>query len=177
MNTRFWLLSVVACVACGSRVPASPSGVARGPDTLAADASFGLTGGVFSITNDKGDRLQGTYTGVATFTDAGAESATVELTAAGGTGVFENATGTIAAVGKGAFADEGAFTLTADGTVALASGKRAQIGLTLRGTSLLSCVAAATTASQTAEGTMTRAGRVTGSLSHVVGNSDCSSSH
>ena len=173
MTIRFWLLAVVACAACGSQAPASPSGVGQRTARLALDASFGLTGGAFSITNDKGDRLQGTYSGVATFTGAG-ESAIVELTATGGTGVFENATGTLAAVGKGAFADEGAFALTADGTLTLASGKRAQIGVTLRGTSLLSCVAAATTASQTGDGTMTRAGRVTGSLSHVVGNSSCS---
>jgi hypothetical protein len=174
MRGSFWLLPIVVCTACGSQVPSSPSGVARrGAGSVTVDATFGLTNGAFSITNDKGDSVHGTYSGVATFTAAGAETAALTLTLEGGTGAFANATGTLAGNGIGAFADEGPFALTADGTVTLGSARRAQIGVTLRGTSVLTC-ALPVTASQTGDGTMTRSGRVTGSLSHVVGNVDCS---
>lgn len=155
-------------------LPASPGAPVKGRRAISEAVVFPLLTGLFTIENGAGDRIAGTYTGSAQFTDGGLEKTSLTLQVSNGSGAFEGAVGTVEIKGTGSFADAGTFVLDGSGEVTLAEGKRAVVVLSLRGSSITSCHATARIAiTQTAEGTMARAGRVAARLSHVVGNTGC----
>jgi hypothetical protein len=137
---------------------------------------FSLLAGSFAIVNRNGDGITGRYTGTATFSDAGREDSSVTLHIEGGSGAYAGAIGTLAMNGAGAFAGEGAFSLDGTGEVVLPGGRRAVVVLNLQGASLAGCSPGERIAiTQSAEGTLSRAGRVTATLTHEVGNTGCNS--
>ena len=154
----------------------APAGVqngGRGETSLDA-AAFPLLAGSFAIVNRNGDGIAGTYTGTVTFSDAGLQRSSLTLRIASGSGAYEGAAGTLAMDGAGAFADEGGFSADATGEVALAGDRRAVVVVNLRGTALADCSPGERIAiTQTAEGTLSRVGRVTATLTHEVGDTGC----
>jgi hypothetical protein len=120
--------------------------------------------------------VSGTYTGTAQVRDDGSQTAVLALRIANGSGPFDGASGIMILAGVGAFAGEGEFLLDGRGEVTLAGGKRALLVLSLRGTAVATCSASGRIAiTQTGDGTMTRAGRVTATLTHEVEYTGCGS--
>src|SRR5690606_5239145 len=140
-------------------------------ETSLDPVAFPLLAGSFAIENRHGDGIAGTYTGTATIPDDGRENSSLTLHIEGGSGAYAGATGTLAMNGVGAFAGEGTFSLDGSGEVALAGDRRAVVVVNLRGTSLAGCSPGERIAiTQTAEGTLSRVGRVTATLTHEVGD-------
>jgi hypothetical protein len=159
-------------------LPAAPGALTGGQSTTGSTEGevFPLLGGSFTIEARGGDGIVGTYAGTSTFSGAGRQRSSVTLQVTGGSGTFAGASGSLAVSGTGAFADEGKFTLDGEGELTLAGGRRAVVVFTLRGSSVASCSPSEQIAiAQSATGTMSRAGRVDARLSHVVGNTGCSS--
>lgn len=133
-----------------------------------------LLAGSLSIVNADGDGISGTYTGTAQSTDLGTEIASLTITISGGSGAFAGAAGTLAMTGAGAWVDEGSFLLKGGGELSIAGGKSAVVMIGLRGTAVASCDSSGhTTITANAEGVMGRAGRVSATLRHEVGNAGC----
>jgi hypothetical protein len=169
-------VSSAAAIQTTSSSPASGSSLQSVMKKSTVQGTFPLSAGTFQIANGAGDSISGTYAGTAVFSSNGPEKAALTLQISGGTGAFAGASGTALATGTGGFADEGAFTIDARGDVALTGGKHAQMTFGLSGTSSVSCSATnQLTISQSGDGSMGRAGRVHGTLQHVVGNADCAS--
>lgn len=156
----------------------SPSGSSRKKaNVIAADtATFPLVAGSFTAVNADGDSLNGTYTGTARVAVSTSETAYITLRVSDGSGAFAGASGTMIIAGTGAFTGEGDFVLDGRGEVMLPGGRRALLVLSLRGTAAASCSTSGRIAiAQSAEGTLTRAGRVTATLSHEVEYTGCGS--
>ena len=178
------VLAVSSCGRTSSVSPTAPSLASddsrRAPKGLTATSqnalSFTLLAGSVVIENAKGDRIVGTYSGTTILATGGAQTSSLTLQVSDGSGPFRSASGTIAIEGVGAFADEGQFALEGRGELTLAGGRRAAVVFNLRGLSRATCSSSARVAiTQTADGTMARAGRVTATLSHEVGESSCNS--
>jgi hypothetical protein len=135
---------------------------------------YPLVEGSVTIVNRDGDGIAGTYTGTSRFPRVGVQRASLTLQIASGSGRFEGATGSLAMEGAGSFTGDGRFLLEGHGEVALPGGKRAALVLSLEGSSVQGCAPSTRIAIfQRAEGTMGRAGRVTATLSHEIGNTGC----
>ena len=172
------LLLAASCSQPSSLSPAAPAAttpqIGNQARIFAETVSFPLLTGSFAIANGSGDGLTGIYAGTAVFPGAGVQNASLTLQILSGSGAFAGATGTLAVTGDGAFAGEGAFSLHGTGEIMLNGGRQAVVVLGLRGTSLAGCSPAERIAiSQTADGIMSRAGRVTATLSHEVGETGC----
>ena len=172
------LLLAASCSHPSSLSPAAPAATApqigHQARISAETVAFPLLTGSFAIANRSGDGLTGIYAGTAVFSGAGVQNASLTLQIVSGSGAFAGATGTVAVTGDGAFADEGSFSLNGMGEVMLNGGRRAVVVLSLRGASLAGCSPAERIAiSQTADGIMSRGGRVTATLSHEVGSTGC----
>jgi hypothetical protein len=178
--------AVLMAVSCGGSSPVSPdlvspmSAQATGRlraavQVSSAGATFPLVAGSFSIENEKGDRIAGSYSGTAIYPDGTTQESTLTLQISDGSGAFARAGGTIAMRGAGAFADEGDFLLEGRGEVSV-GGKRTVLNLSLRGVSTIGCSTSDRIAIfQTAAGSMSHAGRVKATLSHEIENTGCSS--
>ncbi len=184
------IFGLAAVVGCGRTTPVAPS-AASAPATPAAQATSNRVAGptlrpaggsevtftvegAFTIANNTGDSLTGTYTG------SGGSSGTrqwasLTLQITGGTGVYAGATGTIRASGIGAFSGEGGYSLDARGDAVLPGDKHAQITINLSGTSVASCSSTnQIIITQSGSGTMGRAGRVSSTFQHAVtSGADC----
>lgn len=178
------VLAVSSCGRTSSVSPTAPSlatdGTSRALSKFAATSqnslSFALLAGSVVIENAKGDRIAGTYSGTTVVAIGGAQASSLTLQVSDGSGRFRSASGTIAIQGVGAFADEGQFSLEGRGELTLAGGRRAAVVFSLRGLSRATCSSSERVAiTQTADGTMARAGRVTATLTHEVGGTSCSS--
>lgn len=180
--------AVTFAAACGRTTPVEPaaalaaaSGSGRSArvgaaEPVAGDVLYPLIGGSFVIDSARGARIIGSYAGTALIAVDGPQTASMTFQITGGSGVFEGAQGTLSLSGTGAFADEGELQLEGRGEVTLAGGNRTHLKLNLRGTSRATCSAAERILiSQTAAGTLARAGRVIATLSHEVGGTGCSS--
>ena len=172
------LLSATACTAPTSGpqsalAPTAPAARQQAQVSTATEANP-LLAGSFTIADEEGDAIVGTYTGTSRFLGGGSQTASVTLQITSGSGKFAGVTGSFTLNGVGAFADEGSFFLNGQGEVALAGEKRSTIVLNLRGTSVATCSSQQVLISQTATGALGHAGRVTATLSHVVGNAGCS---
>ena len=185
----FLLVGLAAAVGCGRTSPLSPDPAAAGLSSLPRTAGVApvvrpaagpettipLFAGVFLVQNGAGDSISATYTGTARSGSGSAEKAAITVQITGGTGAYSGAVGRFEASGAGAFADEGAFTLDAKADIVVAGGRHAQLLFNLAGTASVSCTASSQIAiTQTAEGTMGRAGRVRAMLYHQLGNTGCS---
>jgi hypothetical protein len=143
---------------------------------LAEGLVFPLLEGSFDIGAKGGDGIVGTYTGTSTFSGDGRQRSFVALQVTGGSGAFAGASGFLTVTGTGAFADEGTFVLDGEGELTLVGGRRAVVVFNLRGSSVASCsLSEQIVIAQSASGTLSRAGRVDARLSHVVGNTGCTS--
>ena len=178
------VLAVSSCGRASSVSPTSPSLATSDNSRVRSkfaptsqDAlSYPLLGGSVVIENAKGHRIAGTYSGTTVFATGGGQASSLTLQVSDGSGPFRSASGTIAIQGVGAFADEGKFSLEGRGELTLAGGRRAAIVFSLHGVSMATCGSSARVAiTQTADGTMARAGRVTATLTHEVGNTSCNS--
>jgi hypothetical protein len=183
------VMSTMSCSRPSSVTPTAPSPAAlqQGQHVLSASSlaaglrassgevvAFPLVAGSFAIANLDGDGIVGTYTGIATFADSTHQKSSLTFEIGNGSGGFAGAHGTIAMKGNGSFADEGQFLLEGSGEITIAGGSRSIIALSLRGSSVASCSTSGQIAiTQSAEGTMGRAGHVTATLSHEVGNTGC----
>lgn len=198
MNIRAHLLlgpavlvaSVAPSVSCGRPAPWAQTGpapaavqveqttgtrVALRARTSAELVAFPLEEGAFSIMNLQGDEIAGTYAGTSVVSGP-EQTSSLTLQVLTGSGAFAGASGTILASGVGAFAGEGEFNLDGSGEVLLAGGKRAVLMVNLRGRSVAACSPDERIAiSQTASGAMGRAGRVSATFTHAVGNTGCTS--
>jgi hypothetical protein len=182
-----FIAAILVTTSCGRTSPVSPdisspmsaqaAGRLRsGVQVSSAGATFPLVAGSFSIENEKGDRLVGSYAGTANYPDGGPQASTLTLQISDGSGTFSHAGGTIVLEGIGAFVDEGEFVLEGRGAVTLSSGKRTGLVLSLRGASTVGCSTSERIAVlQTATGSMAHAGRVKATLNHEVENTGCSS--
>ena len=113
-------------VACNSTVTISAGGQATHLGNYTWESThnvnvcsspFVVTGGSVTLTAANGDQLYGTYTGTSHFIDATPVLAfDITITITGGTGRFENATGTIEVTGE-ADTSTGSSTATMDGTI------------------------------------------------------------
>ena len=180
--TSVALYAATVSAGCSQLSPVSPAASTAGTASArlavgsAGAVAFDLIEGTFSIVGARGDAITGTYSGVATFSDAGIEQSSLTLQVADGSGSFQGARGTLQVTGRGAFADEGGFSLDAKGPVSLAGGRRANVVLNLRGTSVAACATSERIAlALTGSGTMVQTGRVTATFSHEVVGSGCSS--
>ena len=136
---------------------------------------FPLLRGSLVVTNSRGDRIVGRYSGTALISGA-RQTSTLTLQVSNGSGAFGGAAGTIAIQGVGAFAGEGEFVLEGRGELTDAGGRRKPLVLSLRGVSQATCSSSDLIAIiQTADGVMGHAGRVTATLTHEVGSTSCSS--
>lgn len=173
------VLAVSSCGKASSVLPTSPSLATddNRQKVSSQDAlSYPLLGGSVVIENAKGHRIAGTYSGTTVFATGGGQASSLTLQVSDGSGPFRSASGTIAIQGVGAFADEGKFSLEGRGELTLAGGRRAAVVFNLRGLSRATCGSSQRVAiTQTADGTMARAGRVTATLTHEVGNTSCNS--
>jgi len=173
---------VVVCgiLAAGCSESPSLSSTAPAPvsvDGLKASTSldvvvFPLLNGAFTIANKTGDRISGTYTGTATFDASQKGSVTLQVSA--GSGAFAGAAGQLVLDASGAITGEGQFSLSGGGELTLANGRRADVALSLKGTSTVSCSPSARILiSQSAVGNVRHVGRVEAQLTHEVGNTGC----
>lgn len=177
-----FLVGLAAAAGCGRSSPVSPTAAAApvstgGLDTAASQPVMRPAGGAvvtatlagtFTVSNDTGDSLTGTYSGTATSSPGTTEQALLTLQITGGTGVYAGARGTADGQGYGAFSGEGTYSLAGRGDAVLGSGKHAQITMNLAGTSAASCDidASQLVITQTGGGTVGRAGRSTSTFRH-----------
>ena len=172
------LLSTACSGPSAAESALAPAALSAGHSAKVSDAGtvFPLVRGSFAIENRVGDGIVGTYTGTSTFFGNGTQTSSLTLQITGGSGVFAGAVGSLSMTGTGAFAGEGTFALDGGGEVVVDGRRRANLSLSLRGSSSAGCSATQQIAiSQSAVGAMGRAGRVVATLSHVVENTGCSS--
>jgi hypothetical protein len=136
--------------------------------------AFPILSGTFTIANDSGDSLTGTYTGTSFVSPGSPERAALNLRISGGTGAFAGATGVLGAAGAGVFTGDGAFTLDVKGD-AILQPKHVPLRIALTGNSAVSCSEQSIVVSQTATGSMKKTGDVHATFSHVVGQAGCDS--
>ena len=134
---------------------------------------FPLVSGTFTISNDSGDSLSGTYSGTSFVSAGSPERIALTMTISSGTGVYAGASGTLSASGLGVFTGEGPFILDVKGD-AIVRGKHVPIRVNLTGTSTVSCSEDShIIISATATGSMKKTGDVHATLVHEVGQSSC----
>jgi hypothetical protein len=150
----------------------------RTPSQLAEASvvTFDLLNGSFNLTVG-GDHLAGTYTGRAEASRSGkADTASLDLQVASGTGAFQGANGTLRGNGKGAFSGEGPFELSLNGVLRTAAQRGASpFHATTAGTSSASCLNGRLLLTLQGTGFAVRSGHVDQQLRHEVGNTSCSS--
>ncbi len=144
-------------------------------DRLVAD--FPLLNGTFtlSLRTDTGatGTVRGTYTGTATVGIPGSAKASLDMHITQTTGVGSLITG-IRADGSGAFAGEGAFTLSVK--LASSAAKMNNANTNFRGTSQISCSASnRVLVTQHATASASGLPGLTIDMQHEVGSSECSS--
>jgi hypothetical protein len=137
---------------------------------------FSLLGGMFLLTTDAGDTIAGTYTGEASVTIPGQDTASLQLTVSGGTGIFNGATGSLTGNGIGAFTGEGNFVLVLSGSLATTA-QPVDIHVSVKGASVISCAPEERILLRLqGQGVAGRFGRLTTAFSHQVSNTSCGSS-
>jgi len=138
--------------------------------------SFDLISGSFSMTVG-GDYLAGTYTGRAEVSGSGkADTVSLDLQVASGSGAFQGANGTLRGSGKGAFTGEGAFSLSLDGVLRTSAKRGASpFHATTAGTSSASRLNGRILLTLQGTGSVAQSGPVDQQLRHEVGNTSCSS--
>jgi hypothetical protein len=178
------VLSAIAFQACNGATPAAPdraaATVAASPASAAmvtssprGTAQLALQDGQFSFTTP-GGVVSGTYTGVASVSNQGRTSATLDLQVTGGTDSYAGATGTLAGDGTGGFVGEGSFTLSVRGSLATSSAAGLKVKAAVAGTSALACSNGLILMTLTGDGITQKAGDTHATLSHVVGtNAGC----
>jgi hypothetical protein len=144
-------------------------------DRLVAD--FPLLNGTFtlSLRTDTGETgtVRGTYTGTATVGIPGSAKASLDMHITQTTGAGSAMTG-IRADGSGAFAGEGAFTLSMK--LSSSAAKMNNATITFRGTSQISCSASSRIlVTQHATASTSGLPGLTIDMQHEVGSSECSS--
>ena len=180
-----FFLGALAASSCGRTSSVSPTSPSLATDdnrrtaskVASQDAlSFLLLAGSVVIENAKGHQIAGTYSGTTVVATDGTKTSSLTLEVSDGSGPFRSASGTIAIQGVGAFADEGKFSLEGRGELTLAGGRQAAVVFNLRGVTMATCNISSQriAITQTADGTMARAGRVTATLRHEVGGTSCS---
>jgi hypothetical protein len=153
--------------------PAAPPAGQRTQEVAGDGPTFQLQEGSFALGNRDGDGIAGTYTGVARLSTNG-QKASLTLQISSGSGAFAGAAGSLVLKGEGSFADEGGFDLDGGGDIVLPGGSRSVV-VNLRGTAVAGCSASQLISiSQNGQGTLSRAGRIAGKLSHQVANTGCS---
>lgn len=178
-NLSLVVVCGILAAACSDSPPLAstgPSPVAPGTletSTSLEVAAFPLMSGSFAISNRTGDGFSGSYSGNA-ISNGALQTASVTLQVSRGSGAFAGATGQLVLDLSGALTGEGAFALSGAGELTLASGRRADVALSLRGTSTAGCSASQRILiAQSAVGTLRYAGRVDAQLTHEVGNTGC----
>ena len=183
VGSALFVFGLAAAAGCGGSSPTAPSASATAaastasanhaspPSSVRPDGGPVVTTslhGSFDIHNGSGDGVSGTYSGTGV-SSGGSEQAFLSMQITGGTGIYAGATGSVDALGSGAFSGEGTYSLSARGDALLDGGKHAQITFNLSGTSAASCIPIDQfTVTQTGSGTMGRAGRVTARFQHTV---------
>jgi len=187
------VIGFAAAAGCGRTSPVSPTPAAAPDAALSPSTSsqsmarrstgtaFPILNGTFQIANDSGDGIFGRYEGTAISSTGGVDRASLTLHIDGGTGQYAGASGTLDAVGVGAFTGEGTFTLYAKGD-AIVNRKHVQLKIDLTGTSVVSCAASSQiavtqtgTGSLKATGSVKNTGDVHATLTHEVGHTNCGS--
>jgi hypothetical protein len=174
-------LVITVAAGCSRSAPLSPDPVigGAGADASASasplgggqTAQFPILEGAFTITEESGATLTGTYTGTAS---SNGRKATLTVQVTGGTGAFQGATGALDGRGSGAFVGEGAFSLSLSGTISTNASSRAQFRTSLDGTSSVSCSATGhIVVEQVAGGSGVKTGQLSAILRHEVGNAGC----
>lgn len=139
-----------------------------------ADSTHELLSGSFTLTFENGDYLAGTYEGLASISNPGPDTATLEFTITDGSGRFEGAEGTLTGEGRGAYSGEGEFRLAVRGTISTTQEPDGvDIHTNISGDATLSCESLIIVARLGGDGNVPRFGSATAELTHEVGGTSC----
>jgi hypothetical protein len=192
------ILVALASAVCGGGVPSAPDAAAPGPDVHAAldsraaeppgpntssspvkltqtSETVAFENGTFTLTTAAGDQISGTYAGEESTLDPQPSETSLVLQVTTGSGIFAEATGTLAGSGTGEFTGDGEFSLSLKGKIATSDMNAFPVRATLQGTAQASCNSAGhIVVSFAGSGSMLRAGSVSVDLQHEVVGSGCS---